>query len=295
MTSYRPCPARSAAATTRYTAESHPLTSPTLDTFLFGNKLGYCQQFSGAMALLLRMGGVPARVASGFAPGSYDRKRKEYVVRDLDAHSWVEAYFPGYGWVPFDPTPAIAPARSQASNDVGAERIGPATPPTRVDTGAGLPPDAGSPSDPQRFCPDRWRRGFPGRSPVLAVVVLVIAILAVGRPLRAGPAARAVAARRPRWPSSSARCDGPGAAPRRTERPCAVPRAPASLALPGAGAYLRALRARTASPYSAPAPTPAGAAGGAPAAPLARGPAVSRGPAHAPPLRPSWPPRPRLH
>ena len=47
------------------------------------------------MALLLRMGGVPARVAAGFSPGAYDRKRSEYVVRDLDAHSWVEAYFPG--------------------------------------------------------------------------------------------------------------------------------------------------------------------------------------------------------
>jgi transglutaminase-like putative cysteine protease len=99
-------------------SESPPLTRVPLDTFLFGKeRIGYCQQFSGAMALLLRMGGVPARVASGFAPGSYDRQRKEYVVRDLDAHSWVEAYFPGYGWVPFDPTPSIAPARSQASND----------------------------------------------------------------------------------------------------------------------------------------------------------------------------------
>ena len=70
-----------------------------LASFLFADRQGYCQQFSGAMALLLRMGGVPARVASGFTPGRYDRRRKEYVVRDLDAHSWVEAYFPGLGWV----------------------------------------------------------------------------------------------------------------------------------------------------------------------------------------------------
>ena len=46
------------------------------------------------MALLLRMGGIPARVATGFTSGSYDRKAKEYVVRDLDAHSWVEAGSP---------------------------------------------------------------------------------------------------------------------------------------------------------------------------------------------------------
>lgn len=98
-------------------SESPPLTKIPLDTFLFGNRIGYCQQFSGAMALLLRMGGVPARVASGFAPGSYDRTRKEYVVRDLDAHSWVEAYFPVYGWIPFDPTPSIAPASSRAGEN----------------------------------------------------------------------------------------------------------------------------------------------------------------------------------
>jgi hypothetical protein len=67
------------------------------------------------MALLLRMGGVPARVATGFTPGTLDTTRKEYVVRDLDAHSWVEAYFPSYGWVTFDPTPAIAPPRSQSA------------------------------------------------------------------------------------------------------------------------------------------------------------------------------------
>jgi protein-glutamine gamma-glutamyltransferase len=98
-------------------SESPPLTKIPLDTFLFGNRLGYCQQFSGAMALLLRMGGVPARVASGFAPGSYDRTRKEYVVRDLDAHSWVEAYFPVFGWIPFDPTPSVAPASSRAGEN----------------------------------------------------------------------------------------------------------------------------------------------------------------------------------
>jgi hypothetical protein len=61
------------------------------------------------------MGGVPARIATGFTPGTFDQARREYVVRDLDAHSWVEAYFPGYGWMTFDPTPAIAPPRAQAA------------------------------------------------------------------------------------------------------------------------------------------------------------------------------------
>ncbi len=98
----------------RYT-ESPPARRVPLESFLFRDRRGYCQHFSGAMALLLRMGGVPARVATGFAPGTLDRRRGEYVVRDLDAHSWVEAWFPGYGWVPFDPTPSEAPAASQAA------------------------------------------------------------------------------------------------------------------------------------------------------------------------------------
>jgi transglutaminase-like putative cysteine protease len=94
--------------------ETPPVRPVPLDAFLFDDKVGYCQQFSGAMALMLRMGGVPARVASGFSPGTRDDARGEYVVRDFDAHSWVEAYFPGYGWMTFDPTPSVAPARAQA-------------------------------------------------------------------------------------------------------------------------------------------------------------------------------------
>ena len=83
--------------------------------FLYEDKRGYCQQFSGAMALMLRMAGIPARVAAGFSPGSYNQDTGEYRVRDLDAHSWVEVWFNGIGWVPFDPTPARSPAQSQSS------------------------------------------------------------------------------------------------------------------------------------------------------------------------------------
>ncbi|MEA2310750.1 MAG: protein-glutamine gamma-glutamyltransferase [Solirubrobacteraceae bacterium] len=97
-------------------SETPPPAATNLDGFLFDAKIGYCQQFSGAMALLLRMGGVPARVSTGFTSGSYDRTTREYVVRDFDAHSWVEVWYPSYGWVTFDPTPAAAPARSQPSD-----------------------------------------------------------------------------------------------------------------------------------------------------------------------------------
>jgi transglutaminase-like putative cysteine protease len=95
-------------------SERVPTRAYPLEGFLFKDKLGYCQQFSGAMALMLRMNGIPARVAAGFAPGVYDQANKEFRVRDLDAHSWVEVYFQGIGWVPFDPTPTAAPAGSQS-------------------------------------------------------------------------------------------------------------------------------------------------------------------------------------
>ena len=97
-------------------SETPPRSADTLPGFLTQAKQGYCQQFSGAMALLLRMGGVPARVATGFSTGATDSKTGEYIVRDFDAHSWVEVYYPGWGWYTYDPTPADSPARAQPAD-----------------------------------------------------------------------------------------------------------------------------------------------------------------------------------
>jgi transglutaminase-like putative cysteine protease len=85
-----------------------------LEAFVMRDRAGYCQYFAGATALMLRMGGVPARVAAGFSPGSRDGV--DHVLRDYDAHSWVEVYFPRIGWVTFDPTPSDSPARSQLTD-----------------------------------------------------------------------------------------------------------------------------------------------------------------------------------
>jgi transglutaminase-like putative cysteine protease len=87
-----------------------------LDAFLFDTRNGYCQHFSGAMALLLRMGGIPARVATGFSPGGFSKRHDAWIVRDTDAHSWVEAWFDRFGWVTYDPTPDASPARSQIAS-----------------------------------------------------------------------------------------------------------------------------------------------------------------------------------
>jgi transglutaminase-like putative cysteine protease len=78
---------------------------PPLVDFVTRTHAGYCQHFAGAMSLMLRMLGIPARVAVGFSSGSYDAGARTWTVTDHDAHAWVEVWFRGYGWLPFDPTP----------------------------------------------------------------------------------------------------------------------------------------------------------------------------------------------
>jgi transglutaminase-like putative cysteine protease len=70
-------------------------------------KRGYCEQYAGTMAVMVRAAGVPARVALGYTPGSTEREGTRLVTSD-DAHAWVEVYFDELGWVPFDPTPIAA-------------------------------------------------------------------------------------------------------------------------------------------------------------------------------------------
>jgi hypothetical protein len=78
---------------------------PPLVAFVTRTHSGYCQHFAGAMALMLRYLGIPARVAAGFTSGAYDADRGTWRVNDRNAHTWVEVWFDGYGWLPFDPTP----------------------------------------------------------------------------------------------------------------------------------------------------------------------------------------------
>jgi protein-glutamine gamma-glutamyltransferase len=76
--------------------------------FLFERKQGHCEYFASSMAVMLRTLGIPSRVVNGFRSDEFNDLTGNYVVRAKDAHSWVEAYFPGYGWQTFDPTPAGA-------------------------------------------------------------------------------------------------------------------------------------------------------------------------------------------
>ncbi len=74
-------------------------------TFLFDAKTGHCEYFASAMAILLRAAGIPTRLVNGFLMGEYNPVGGDYIIRESDAHSWVEVYVPGRGWTEFDPTP----------------------------------------------------------------------------------------------------------------------------------------------------------------------------------------------
>src|SRR2546428_11747804 len=83
------------------------------------------------MVVMLRELGVPARIVEGFTTGTYDSGLDRYVVKEIDAHAWVEVYFPQYGWIEFEPTPSQAPIFR-----VDSEAIGGASPAGGADTSA---------------------------------------------------------------------------------------------------------------------------------------------------------------
>lgn len=86
-----------------------PGSRDVVDYFLFDLKRGYCDYYSSAMTVLARAAGLPARVAVGYATGTFDPTARRYVVTEAEAHSWTQVYFPNYGWVDFEPTSARSP------------------------------------------------------------------------------------------------------------------------------------------------------------------------------------------
>lgn len=87
----------------------HPEGADVVDTFLFRDKEGVCEQYVTALVVMARTLGIPARLVTGYGSGGYNQLTGYYEVRASDAHSWAEVYFPRYGWVPFDPTPGWTP------------------------------------------------------------------------------------------------------------------------------------------------------------------------------------------
>lgn len=81
-----------------------PFDQDVADYFLFDLQEGYCDYYATSMVVLARSAGLPARMVSGYGSGRYDAERVRYVVTEADAHSWAEVYFPGIGWIEFEPT-----------------------------------------------------------------------------------------------------------------------------------------------------------------------------------------------
>ncbi len=114
VTNSSPNPYQKALILERYLRSSYdyslelkgsPNASDPLAMFLFDFRKGHCEYFATAMTIMLRQLGIPARLVNGFRAGEYNRLADAFVVHQYDAHSWVEAYFPPYGWLEFDPTP----------------------------------------------------------------------------------------------------------------------------------------------------------------------------------------------
>jgi transglutaminase-like putative cysteine protease len=110
----------------------------SLDWFLFDYKAGFCTWYASAEVIMLRSLGIPARIAVGYARGTYDIKEESYAVHAKDAHAWPEVFFPEYGWVEFEPTAnqaiLIRPEPQRFSGSIGRSR----NPWARLDENAGL-------------------------------------------------------------------------------------------------------------------------------------------------------------
>jgi hypothetical protein len=91
-----------------------------LEAFVFENRRGHCELFASAMVLMLRSGGIPARLATGFLGADYNPIEGYYIVRQANAHAWVEAQIDGAGWRVFDPTP---PSGRPAASEAGLSQL----------------------------------------------------------------------------------------------------------------------------------------------------------------------------
>ena len=109
----------------KYTTDIPPLApgADAVDTFLFGTRLGFCEQISTATVVMLRSLGIPARETVGYVPGSFNPITDLYDVQAKDAHAWVQLWFPGYGWQNFDPT-AVVPLANPSPGSVIAHSAG---------------------------------------------------------------------------------------------------------------------------------------------------------------------------
>lgn len=94
-----------------YSLTPPPLARDSVDDFLFATREGYCEHFASSFAVMMRAGGIPARVVTGYQGGFFNPVGKYWLIRNSDAHAWTEVWLEGRGWVRVDPTAAVAPER----------------------------------------------------------------------------------------------------------------------------------------------------------------------------------------
>ena len=136
-----------------------PATRDVVDYFLFDLRRGYCDYYASAMVVLARAAGLPTRLVVGYAMGTFDESQARYIVSEADAHSWVEVYFPSYGWIEFEPTAGRAPIERSAQAPLPQKHE------TNIDRGEtrgiSIAPDA------------RWWLALPAAFTFLALVVFL--------------------------------------------------------------------------------------------------------------------------
>jgi transglutaminase-like putative cysteine protease len=137
LTASEPTPYDRAHAIEQYLRQSYPYTldvpyppanQDLVDYFLFDLREGYCDYYASAMVVLARAAGIPARLAIGYASGTYNLNSQRFLVTEAEAHSWVEVYFPSIGWVPFEPTAGL-PAINRSTQPVRSPIATPPPPP----------------------------------------------------------------------------------------------------------------------------------------------------------------------
>ncbi len=122
------------------TAFTYSVTNPPVPadtdavTWLLHTHRGYCTYYATAMTIMARLLGIPARMVNGFSQGYYDTQQKAWIVNGNEAHSWVQVYFPSFGWINFDPTPGFSLDHATASPPASTP-VATKTPPTSSSNG----------------------------------------------------------------------------------------------------------------------------------------------------------------
>ena len=158
-----------------------------VDYFLFQERQGYCNYYASAMAVMLRHLGIPARLAAGYATGEYQEATGLYRIRDKDSHTWVEVYFPAYGWIEFEPTASEPTLQRRSGANDSTANGGSSGSHGNPDKESRLPlPD--EPIDLQRPTPSFWLHRHGGMLLLIGSLlgILLIAIWSA-RSLRPSP------------------------------------------------------------------------------------------------------------